>query len=553
MAIPEPVETLVWAARRRLTAVGLVRRMTAWTGAAAALAAALAAASRYWVIEWADLGVAVLLTGAAGAALVWSLLGRPSPQRAALMVDRRLGGFDRVSTALELGRLPHPSAAESRQLEAASAWAQARRATPVARFLPDRRAAGMSLLSVLVLAALVLVPAATDAALAQRRADRAAIQQEADRLERIAEDSSAEAADRLSALVRELRTAQDLPAALDALGRARQDLAQALDPAALARRTALAGLENSFAQHPLAPGQSAGRQLENLADRIASGDLSGLKDAVDQLRARAADTAGVDQDLSNALAAAADQLTQMAAGTGDAGRAADSLRQAASATDRAAGRAADDQSMANAAGQVADSQQRLAQQGQQGQGRSGQGQSGQSQSGQGQQGQSGQGRPGQSGQGQPGQGQGQGQPGQGQGGQGGQGQGGAGGGGGGGSNGAGGQQGASQGNGSGGGGVIRPGGTGDDDPDVAPERSSIFDPVQSGLGDRERVDLPGSLGQGEVKGLTDGRGGLHNLPLTPYSNRFSEYRDQALASLDSLVIPPSVRDVVRDYFTQLQP
>ncbi|MGA7271406.1 MAG: hypothetical protein WB239_10070 [Acidimicrobiia bacterium] len=41
--------------------------------------------------------------------------------------------------------------------------------------------------------------------------------------------------------------------------------------------------------------------------------------------------------------------------------------------------------------------------------------------------------------------------------------------------------------------------------------------------------------------------------MTPYSDRFTEYRDQALASLDSLVVPPSVRDVVRDYFTQLQP
>lgn len=552
MAVPEAVDTLVSAARRRLTAVGLLRRVVGWTGAAAALAAGLAAASRYWVIEWADLAVATTLSATVVAALVWSFVGRPSRPGAALLVDRRLGGFDRVSTAIELGGLTNPTSAERRQLEAASAWAQARKAAAVARFLPDRRALGLSLLSVAVLAALVLVPAATDAALAHRRADRAAIHQEADRLERAAEDLTPEVADRLEAVAEELRRAQDLPTALDILGRARQDLAEAMDPAALARRTALAGLENSLAQQPLASGQSAGEQLRNLADQIESGDLSGLQAAVDQLRAGAADTAGVDQEMSDSLASAADQLTQMAAGTGSAAQAADSLRQAAAASDRAAQQAANDQATANATGKVADAQQRLAQQNQPGQGTQGQGTRGQQ--GQGSQpGQSGQGQPGQSGQGQAGQGQGQGQPGQGQGGPGGQGQGGAGGGGGGGSNGAGGQQGAQQGNGTGGGGGIRPGGTGDNDPDVRPERASVFDPVRSGLGERRRVDLPGVGAQGEVKGLTDGRGGGENLPLTPYSDRFGEYRDQALASLDSLVVPASVRDLVRDYFTQLQP
>jgi len=46
---------------------------------------------------------------------------------------------------------------------------------------------------------------------------------------------------------------------------------------------------------------------------------------------------------------------------------------------------------------------------------------------------------------------------------------------------------------------------------------------------------------------------VQNLPLVPYTDRFAEYQDEALRSLDSLVVPPSVRDVVRDYFTNLQP
>jgi hypothetical protein len=98
-----------------------------------------------------------------------------------------------------------------------------------------------------------------------------------------------------------------------------------------------------------------------------------------------------------------------------------------------------------------------------------------------------------------------------------------------------------------------PGGQGDDDPDHPPARASVFDPIGRPLGARERIDLPPAGGEGEVKGTTDGRGGVHNLPLLPYQSRFAEYRDTALGSLDSLSIPGSVRDVVRNYFTLLQP
>lgn len=98
-----------------------------------------------------------------------------------------------------------------------------------------------------------------------------------------------------------------------------------------------------------------------------------------------------------------------------------------------------------------------------------------------------------------------------------------------------------------------PGGSGDEDPEVAPERSGVFDPVDAALGERGQVDLGGGDEAGEVRGLTDGRGGVQNLPLVPYTDRFAEYQDEALRSLDSLVVPPSVRDVVRDYFTNLQP
>ena len=44
---PEPIRRIVAAARRRLVAAGLTRRMAGWVGAAAAVA-------RHWVVEWAD-------------------------------------------------------------------------------------------------------------------------------------------------------------------------------------------------------------------------------------------------------------------------------------------------------------------------------------------------------------------------------------------------------------------------------------------------------------------------------------------------------------------
>ncbi|HZI38974.1 MAG TPA: hypothetical protein VFF24_11770, partial [Acidimicrobiia bacterium] len=118
---PEPIRRIVAAARRRLVAAGLTRRMAGWVGAAAALGAALAAVARHWVVEWAD-PVALGLTGVAlVAAVVWSLLRRPSAQRAAIAVDRRLGGYDRVTTALELAERSDAGPLVERQISQAAA------------------------------------------------------------------------------------------------------------------------------------------------------------------------------------------------------------------------------------------------------------------------------------------------------------------------------------------------------------------------------------------------------------------------------------------------
>lgn len=555
MAVPDPIERVVVAARRRLSTAGLVRRVVAWSGAAAALASGIAAVGRFWVLEGVDVAAGSVVAASVVAAVVWSVAKRPSRLRAALAVDRRLGGFDRVTTSLELADSAAVTSAERRQLEATSAWADSRDVTGVVRVLPDRSVSVLSALAVVVLAVLVLVPAPTDAALAEREADRQLIDDEAERIEALADEVPEPVSESLDELADDLRGVDDLEDALRRLDEAGRELREALDPTALARRTALAGLENSFAQEPIAEGESAAEQLRTLADEIAAGETSGIERAVRQLRDRAADAAGVDEPLSEALERAADQLTQSAAGTGDPAAAEESLRSAAEAVEQAGEQAQREAATASAAGGVGEARQRLSDRLGAGDGARSEGpDEGDGGGGGGDEGGAGQGDGGSGDSG--GSGQGQGAGGQGDGGQGdgGQGDGGQGpGGGGGGGQGAGGQSGAGQGSGRGGSGMGSGAGSGDEDPEVAPERSSVFDPTDDALGDRERVDLPGSEGQGQVEGLTDGRGGSENLPLVPYSDRFQDYRDTALETLDSLVVPSSVRDVVRDYFTQLQP
>jgi hypothetical protein len=95
-------------------------------------------------------------------------------------------------------------------------------------------------------------------------------------------------------------------------------------------------------------------------------------------------------------------------------------------------------------------------------------------------------------------------------------------------------------------------GQGEDDPERDPARGNIFDPVQAGLGDEVRVDFSGGSQPGDPTGSTSGQG-VENLPLTGYSDRFGTYRDTALDSLDRLVIPSAMRDLVRLYFTELEP
>jgi hypothetical protein len=80
----------------------------------------------------------------------------------------------------------------------------------------------------------------------------------------------------------------------------------------------------------------------------------------------------------------------------------------------------------------------------------------------------------------------------------------------------------------------------------------VFDPVAGQLGDEVRVDFEGRSTPGEPTGTASGEG-IDNLPLQSYTDRFSEYQNAALDSLDRLLIPSALQDLVRQYFTELEP
>jgi len=85
-----------------------------------------------------------------------------------------------------------------------------------------------------------------------------------------------------------------------------------------------------------------------------------------------------------------------------------------------------------------------------------------------------------------------------------------------------------------------------------PSRGAIFDPAPGAHGEEERVDLDTSDPTGEARGRTIGEG-LLNTPLIPYADRYLEYQRQALDALDRMTVPPSMQDLVRLYFTELNP
>jgi hypothetical protein len=527
--IPESVDRLIATARRRIHLRRALLTTTLAIGSAAAGGAALLGLAHVTVVTWARPASWLLLGVAMAAAATLAVLRRPGSREAALEVDRSLGGFDRVTTALELGSSHRDlDRMEQRQIEAAAAWSERRDVSGLGPVRPPARVVALSSLAIGALLVLVIVPSVTDAALARIATERQVIGEEASRLEELAERSPDEVADELTRLVDELRALDTLDEAIDLLAEGRQELLARLSPDDLALRTALTGLQRRFGQAPVAAGASASEQLRSLAASLSSTAPEELAAAAAELRDRSADFAGVDQGVADALDAAADALSLLAGGSGSADEAGEALSEAASAIEAAEASAAEASAAAAAAAAAGEAQRRLSEEAGSGEGDSQGGGSGQGQ-GDSPSGGNGQGQ-GDSPSGGSGQGQGSGGSGGGQGG--------------------GGQSGVGSTSGGTGNGQV-PATGGDDDPFARPERATVFDPVASGLGDEVRVEIDGSE-PGDVTGSVGGQG-VENLPLTPYLDRYAQYQRTALEALERSGVPRSLQDLVRDYFKEIEP
>ncbi len=584
-----------------------VQQMTTWLprcllpGLAVGITITLISRLRPWLLPGQILlitGVMLLVGLAAMLLAVW-LWPRPVIM-AARQFDRLFGLRERVSTALELlnGRIH--AADELTALQVDDAWAQARgvRAGDSLPLMWRWREWGAVLAAAAVLALLLILPNAQADAVNQDVAQQAALDAAAESLreitENVANDPSLtneerqqllEALEASSDILQEPNvTPEEAFAALAEAQAELQERADQLSQQGAAQQQALSDAANALRE--MQPGQQSGEQGQMTAAEALqqmAGQLPEMTPEQQQAAAQALQQAA--QSLQNTNPEAAQSLQDAAESlqNGDTNAAQQSLNEAAQSLQQAQQQAQAQQGSAEQLSQAAQNaqqaQQQLGQQGQSGQqnsqpqasqqGQSGeQGQSNQdgqpSQNAQGQGGEQGQegeeGQSGQQGQ-QPGEGQqgeqggeGSQQPGQGESGGDGQPQDG--------------QSGNTPNDSAGSSAGDAPGGAGDDqlggpqsgqvpqnnNPDGTGE--GRYDPVYAprrigGEGEDEIVlepdasDAPvqeGEFAQNPTGDVT-----------VPYNEVFSDYSDAANRALESDYIPLGLRDVVRDYFSSLEP
>ncbi|HXM57848.1 MAG TPA: hypothetical protein VOB72_20795 [Candidatus Dormibacteraeota bacterium] len=532
----KPVQDLLGRVRLRL----LRDRALAWgangLAAAAVLALAVELVERRWPIDpaWPALvGAAAvgLLVTTAGWVLAW-----PSWPEVARVADRRLGGRERLTTAL--------------QFATEGGWLYTRQREDAATFALGADLAGLGPLSapfktlvlatVAGIAALVLavLPNPAVQQLRQHRAQAAAQAVAADEVQQIArqlgQGAPGEDPVKRQALTQELqkassaaRQAPDPQSAVASLSQAQDALRQLQDPNQGQKQDAAAGAGKQLSQN--ADAAKAGQALASQDLQGANSELNKLAQNLPNLSqqqqqqlaqslSQAANAAGGAPKLQQSLQQASQALQQ-----GNVQAAQQALQQAAQEAQALQGEDQFQGDVNQAINGLQQAKQPLenqaGQQGQNGQnGQQGQsGQQGQGQQGQGQQGQSGQqGQGAQQGQGQQA-GQGQGQAAQGAG----QGQG----------------QSQGQGQGQGQGGDANGGGSGGGNA-TKPAASS------------EKVYVTGQAqdtGQGQNQG---NQAGVQN-DLVPYQQVLADYRASALSQVDRADIPDQQRQLVQQYFSDL--
>jgi hypothetical protein len=508
---------------------------------------------------------AIPLALAAFGALVL-VFWRPDAARLAAQTDRRLGFKERITTAVELERRAadqssppdSASAALLTDLQLSDAITHLRQVEPVEAF-PIRlslREVNAALLAVILVVALVVWPNPMQQTVRQREQVAQTVRQEAERLNRVADQIAAANVEEQSEELRQVEEAlREAARQLEQRASSGEESLAAL--AALEQRLqalraqggediqdALAALAGSMAQDPRT--RDAGTSLARGDFKQAAEQLRQIGQQMDQMsaaeRARLARSMRQAGQRANRANPALGQGLNQAGNAMEQGSASDAqegLNQAADALEQASGqlRASSERERALAQMQQSRGQiSRSSQQAQSQQARGQQGQQGQGQQGQGQQGQQGQG---QQGQGQQGQGQGQGQQaGAGQGGEQGEGQG------------EGQGQGGSQNGGESGEGAEAGGsgaGTGSN-----PSSDAIYDPIFA-ASRQERLNPDDQFSPEEAIENPNPEEGLRNDPQVSYRQVHARYQEQAVQSLQNNYIPIGLKDLVKDYFTSLSP
>lgn len=492
---------------------------------AAVLATLIELAARLWPLPNRHLWAAVpLLLWFLGMSL-YSLLRPLSLFQIARQLDTELGLKDRLATALELAagkfggldnNLPSSNLPTFQLHDALSVVQQI---TPAA--LPwqvPRRplwlAGGILALAV----GLTFFPNPMDAILAQRAAIREAAQKQAEAIqearhefEKSTDPTAEERAKALQALAELMKQLSanpgDLEQALADLARAEAKLRELQDPQAAARQTAAEQIAAQLAELAQKTSQTstaadAGAALTELAAALGGLDNAQQQELAEAMERLAAQAAPTDAELAQALADLAAAIRE-----GDVAEAVKAASAASAAMARSDQAARLQQALAQAQAQLAQSRQGMTQQGALAQGT--------------------------------GQGQGQGQnSGQGQGQQ----------------AGVGGGSNANQLP-----GANRTGAAGNptqpNKPVNVTEAEKIYAPLDSqSAGNPEFV--PGQeTGQGQVINRQEPspQGGVNNPSLVPYQQVYQNYANAAADAVDREQIPADMRDLVRDYFSQLAP
>lgn len=500
------------AVRRRLRRTWVVATW-AWIAPFVAVVALLLVTAAHRVsAAWLEPAAVALAVGAAVVVAITGLVLRIPDAVAARAADRQLNTKDALATALEVDPESAWGERVHRRATTLIAGVEPRASAPI--HLPARRV-GLTASVALIAVVVALGPNHQEDRRRERAEDRTAIEavagdltEEADAVLDDPEASDAErvAAADLAALAEELREADSLAAALETLEDGRAELSEGVDADLLAQKAAVKGLDRSLEQAPLpgAEGPSAADQLDQAAKELGALDAAGTDKLAQRLEALAEAQASANPAVAAALSDAAAALR-----VGDAAGATAALGEAAAAQRAAAGKVAVGEARAAAAGAAARAADRLAASAS----RSGAAASPRAGNGNGDRGAGGTG------------------------------------GGNGGGNPSGNVAGSAGGQGSGRGGAGQSGRGGPEAAGANQSEPTLFDPTGADGEDLEAGGSPNGE-PGEVIGQGNGTTNRGSAQV-PLSEAVANHEDQATAALERGDLPPSKRDLVRNYFDQL--